>query len=125
MDFYIKNATLVNEGETFVASVFLSDGRIARILRNGENFDAGHATLIDARGKYLLPGIIDEHVHFREPGLTQKGDIHTESRAAVAGGVTSFMDMPNTVPQTVTHDLLQQKFDLAAEKSLANYSFYL
>lgn len=125
MDFYIKNATLVNEGETFGASVFLSDGRIARILRNGENFDASHATLIDARGKYLLPGIIDEHVHFREPGLTQKGDIHTESRAAVAGGVTSFMDMPNTVPQTVTHDLLQQKFDLAAEKSLANYSFYL
>ena len=76
-------------------------------------------------GKYLIPGIIDEHVHFREPGLTYKADIYTESRAAVAGGVTSFMDMPNTVPQTTTQELLQQKFDLAAEKSLANYSFYL
>ena len=83
------------------------------------------AQIIDAKGKYLIPGIIDEHVHFREPGLTHKADIYTESRAAVAGGVTSFMDMPNTVPQTTTQELLQQKFDLASEKSLANYSFYL
>ena len=125
MNYYIKNATLVNEGQTFVASVFVSDGKIAKIVREGENFDAGSATMIDGTGKYLIPGIIDEHVHFREPGMTHKADIYTESRAAVVGGVTSFMDMPNTVPQTTTQDLLQQKFDLAAEKSLANYSFYL
>ena len=125
MNYYIKNATLVNEGETFVASVFVSDGKIAKIVREGENFDFGSAQVVEAQGKYLIPGIIDEHVHFHEPGMTQKADIATESRAAVAGGVTSFMDMPNTVPQTTTQDLLQQKFDLAAEKSLANYSFYL
>ena len=125
MNYYIKNATLVNEGQTFAASVFVSDGKIAKIVRKGEDFDAGSATMIDGTGKYLIPGIIDEHVHFREPGMTHKADIYTESRAAVAGGVTSFMDMPNTIPQTTTQDLLQQKFDLAAEKSLANYSFYL
>ncbi|MBO6027142.1 MAG: dihydroorotase [Bacteroidales bacterium] len=125
MNYWIKNATLVNEGETFVASVLIADGMIANIVREGELFDAGSATVIDATGKYLIPGIIDEHVHFREPGLTHKADIYTESRAAVAGGVTSFMDMPNTVPQTTTQELLQQKFDLAAAKSLANYSFYL
>ena len=132
MNYYIKNATLVNEGQTFVASVFVSDGKIAKIVREGEDGPltglgtfASSAQIIDATGKYLIPGIIDEHVHFREPGLTHKADIYTESRAAVAGGVTSFMDMPNTNPQTTTHELLQQKFDLAAEKSLANYSFYL
>ena len=132
MNYYIKNATLVNEGQTFVASVFVSDGKIAKIVREGEDGPStGSRTLdpsaqiIDATGKYLIPGIIDEHVHFREPGLTHKADIYTESRAAVAGGVTSFMDMPNTNPQTTTQELLQQKFDLAAEKSLANYSFYL
>ena len=125
MNYYIKNATLVNEGQTFVASVFVSDGMISKIVNEGEPFDADSATVIDGKGKYLIPGIIDEHVHFREPGLTHKADISTESRAAVAGGVTSFMDMPNTLPQTTTQELLQQKFDLAAEKSLANYSFYL
>ena len=125
MNYYIKNATLVNEGQTFVASVFVSDGKIEKILRGDETVDYGSAIVIDATGKYLIPGIIDEHVHFREPGLTHKADLYTESRAAVAGGVTSFMDMPNTNPQTTTQELLQQKFDLAAEKSLANYSFYL
>ena len=125
MNYYIKNATLVNEGQTFVASVFVSEGKIAKIVPEGENLDAGSAQVIEAQGKYLIPGVIDEHVHFREPGLTHKADIYTESRAAVAGGVTSFMDMPNTNPQTATQELLQQKFDLAAEKSLANYSFYL
>ena len=132
MNYYIKNATLVNEGQTFVASVVVSDGKIAKIVKKG--LEEGPALLqaqgpftqiIDATGKYLIPGIIDEHVHFREPGLTHKADIYTESRAAVAGGVTSFMDMPNTNPPTTTQELLQQKFDLAAEKSLANYSFYL
>ena len=141
MNYLIKNATLVNEGQTFVASVFVSDGKIAKIIRESQApepvegpVDSGTALrqaqgpctqVIDATGKYLIPGIIDEHVHFREPGLTHKADIYTESRAAVAGGVTSFMDMPNTNPQTTTQELLQQKFDLAAEKSLANYSFYL
>ena len=125
MNYWIKNATLVNEGKTFVASVFVSDGKIAKIVPEGVPFDYGSATVIDGTGKYLIPGIIDEHVHFREPGLTQKADIYTESRAAVAGGVTSFMDMPNTIPQTTTQALLEQKFGLAAEKSLANYSFYL
>ncbi len=125
MNYFIKNATLVNEGQTFVASVFVSDGKIEKIVRENETENYGSAIVIDATGKYLIPGIIDEHVHFREPGLTHKADIYTESRAAVAGGVTSFMDMPNTNPQTTTQELLQQKFDLAAEKSLANYSFYL
>ena len=125
MDYWIQDATLVNEGRTFVASVLVSDGLIARIVPEGEPFDAGAAQVIDAKGKCLIPGIIDEHVHFREPGLTRKADIYTESRAAVAGGVTSFMDMPNTVPQTTTQELLERKFELAAEKSLANYSFYL
>ncbi len=141
MNYLIKNATLVNEGQTFVASVFVLDGKIAKIIRENQvpepvegPVDSGTALrqaqgpytqIIDAQGKYLIPGIIDEHVHFREPGLTHKADIYTESRAAVAGGVTSFMDMPNTMPQTTTQELLQQKFGLAAEKSLANYSFYL
>ena len=128
MNYYIKNATLVNEGQTFVASVFVSDGKIAKIIRESqvpEFVEEPFYQVIDGTGKYLIPGVIDEHVHFREPGLTYKADIYTESHAAVAGGVTSFMDMPNTVPQTTTQDLLQQKFDLAAEKSLANYSFYL
>ena len=128
MNYCIKNATLVNEGQTFVASVFVSDGKIAKIVRKGQASEFAEepaCEVIDATGKYLIPGIIDEHVHFREPGLTHKADIYTESRAAVAGGVTSFMDMPNTNPQTVTQELLRQKFDLAAEKSLANYSFYL
>ena len=125
MNYFIQNATLVNEGKTFVASVFVSDGMIAKIVPVGEPFDYGTATVINAMGKYLIPGLIDEHVHFREPGLTQKADLYSESHAAVAGGVTSFMDMPNTVPQTTTQELLEQKFELAAEKSLANYSFYL
>ena len=128
MNYYIKNATLVNEGQTFVASVFVSEGKIAKIIRENQALELVEGPVhqvIGATGKYLIPGIIDEHVHFREPGLTHKADIYTESRAAVAGGVTSFMDMPNTSPQTTTQELLQQKFDLAAEKSLANYSFYL
>ena len=132
MNYYIKNATLVNEGQTFKASVFVSDGKIAKIVREDQEEGSAlrqaqgpYTQIIDATGKYLIPGIIDEHVHFREPGLTHKADIYTESRAAVAGGVTSFMDMPNTNPQTTTQEFLLQKFNLAAEKSLANYSFYL
>ena len=123
MRYIIKNATLVNEGTTTLASVVINGDKIEKIIFGKNDFFEGN--VIDAEGLYLIPGIIDEHVHFREPGLTQKADIYTESRAAVAGGVTSFMDMPNTSPQTTTQDLLQQKFDLAAEKSVANYSFYL
>lgn len=124
MKYYIKNSTLVNEGEMFKANVLIDDGKIAMILGD-EDYDEQGLEVIDAEGKCLIPGIIDEHVHFRDPGLTQKADMFTESHAAVAGGVTSIMDMPNTIPQTTTLDLLQQKFDIAAEKSLVNYSFYL
>lgn len=124
MNYYIKNATVVNEGETLRAHIWVVDGLIQRIVKE-DDFEPENVVILDATGQYLIPGIIDEHVHFREPGLTEKADIYTESRAAVAGGVTSYMDMPNTVPQTTTQELLQQKFDLAAEKSLANYSFYL
>ncbi len=120
----IKNASVVNEGVTFKADVLLEDGFISAISRSC-NLSAEDARVIDAEGKYLIPGLIDEHVHFREPGLTAKADIASESRAAVAGGVTSFMDMPNTAPQTTTRQLLEEKFALAAQKSIANYSFYI
>lgn len=127
MGYIIKNATLVNEGTTTLASVVINGDRIEKILPGRDALPCAQTNcqIIDAEGLYLIPGIIDEHVHFREPGLTQKADICSESRAAVAGGVTSFMDMPNTNPQTTTQELLQQKFDLAAQKSVANYSFYL
>lgn len=126
MDYIIKNATLVNEGTTTLASVVINGDRITEIIPGRDTINrVSMETVIDAEGLYLIPGIIDEHVHFREPGLTQKADIFTESRAAVAGGVTSFMDMPNTNPQTTTQELLKQKFDLAAQKSAANFSFYL
>lgn len=127
MGYIIKNATLVNEGTATLASVVINGDRIEKILPGRDALPCAQTNcqIIDAEGLYLIPGIIDEHVHFREPGLTQKADICSESRAAVAGGVTSFMDMPNTNPQTTTQDLLQQKFDLAAQKSAANYSFYL
>ena len=126
MNYLIKNASVVNEGKVFEAEVLVAEGLIAAIGSGLElHSKASGAQIIDARGKYLIPGVIDEHVHFRDPGLTQKADIFTESRAAVAGGVTSYMDMPNTVPQTVTRELLEDKFAMASEKSLANYSFYI
>ena len=125
MDTLIKNARVVDGGEVFAADVLLKDGKISRVAR-GESLPAeAGVAIVDAAGKYLIPGVIDEHVHFREPGLTHKADIATESRAAVAGGVTSFMDMPNTMPPTVTREVLQQKFSIASETSLANYSFYI
>jgi dihydroorotase len=118
----IKSATLVNEGKQFVADVFIKDGRIEKIAPSieidGEEEVAG-------TGKYLLPGLIDDQVHFREPGVTYKADIYTESRAAVAGGITSFMEMPNTRPNTLTQELLEDKYDLASRSSIANYSFYM
>ena len=119
----IKGATIVNEGRQFKGCVVVEDERIAEILENAEpqNFEGD---VIDASGCYLLPGVIDDHVHFREPGLTDKADMESESRAAAAGGVTSFFDMPNCVPQTTTLEALQEKFQLAAEKSHVNYSFF-
>jgi len=122
----IHNATIINENRTFNASVLLEGEIIKKIFAPNEQVEIPeNCTEIDASGLLLLPGIIDNHVHFREPGLTHKGDIRTESRAAVAGGITSFMEMPNTVPQTTTIELLEEKFALAAEKSFANYSFYM
>lgn len=120
--YLIKAATIVNEGQKIVADVLIEDGFIAKI---GHNLSAAGATEINAEGQYLLPGMIDDQVHFREPGLTHKADIFTESMAAVAGGITSFMEMPNTVPNTLTQDLLADKYAIAAETSLANYSFYM
>jgi dihydroorotase len=118
----IKNSHLVNEGKIVQADVLIEGERIARIDR-----DISHVTaeVLDSKGNYLFPGAIDDQVHFREPGLTHKGEIYTEAKAAVAGGVTSFMEMPNTVPNTLTQELLEQKYSLAKEKSLANYSFYM
>jgi dihydroorotase len=120
--YLIKAATIVNEGQKIVADVLIKDGLITKI---GQNLSAPDAQEINAEGQYLLPGMIDDQVHFREPGLTHKADIFTESMAAVAGGITSFMEMPNTVPNTLTQDLLADKYDIAAQTSLANYSFYM
>jgi dihydroorotase len=126
--YYIYNALIVNEGEKFSGGVFVRGGLIEEIFHGNAQTDynfPGNVIRIDARQKYLLPGIIDPHVHFREPGLEAKGDIYTESRAAVAGGVTSYMEMPNTVPNATTLDILEDKYQRAAKKSLANYSFFL
>ena len=122
MSIFIKNARVVNEGEITETNLFIENGIIAHI-GTGRDFVADH--LLDARGLLLLPGIIDDQVHFREPGLTHKGEIYTESRAAVAGGITSYMEMPNTKPQSLTQKLLQDKYDRAAEVSAANYSFFM
>ena len=123
---YIANAVIVNEGRRQKGAVLICEGRIAGIFTGATPADAPQGSeIIDAEGKYLIPGVIDDQVHFREPGLTGKGDIRSESRAAVAGGITSYMEMPNTVPQTTTQERLAEKFNLAAQKSLANYSFYI
>ena len=119
----IINATIVNEGNSSEEDILIKDGRIAAI---GKKISASEGTeVIDAGGKLLLPGLIDDQVHFREPGLTHKGGIRSESMAAVAGGVTSFMDMPNVNPPTLTRDLLSQKYEIAKGKAHANYAFYM
>ena len=126
MNYLIRNATIVNEGVIHNGDVYIVDGLIA--LPDSEaalNCQPSTLTTIDAKGLLLLPGVIDTHVHFREPGLTEKADIASESRAAVAGGVTSFVDMPNTKPQTTTMELLEDKVAIAKEKSVANYGFML
>ncbi len=120
----IKNASLVNEGEIYQADVIVKNGLIASIHREAIS-EPHEAEVIDARGLYLLPGVIDDQVHFREPGLTHKGDIASESAAAAAGGITSFMEMPNTIPQTTTLEELERKFELGENRSVVNYSFYL
>jgi dihydroorotase len=118
----IKSANIINEGDIFQGDVRIREGRIAEI---GSDLQAENENTIRAAGKYLLPGVIDDQVHFREPGLTHKATIYTESRAAVAGGITSFMEMPNTVPNTLTQELLEDKYEIAARDSVANYSFYM
>ncbi|MDZ7582660.1 MAG: dihydroorotase [Deltaproteobacteria bacterium] len=119
----IVNALIANDGEVRCGDVFIANGRIEQVGPDLASRRA--ATVIDAAGRLLLPGMIDDQVHFREPGLTHKGDIFSESRAAVAGGITGFMDMPNTIPPTTTRQLLSEKFARAAGRSFANYAFYL
>ncbi len=122
----IKNAKIINEGKIFIGSILIEGEFIKSVYKAGDDIPyAGITEVTDATGKLLIPGVIDDQVHFREPGLTHKGNIYSESRAAVAGGVTSFMDMPNTYPLTVTASDLEAKYALAAEKSAANYSFYM
>lgn len=121
----IKNATIINEGRSFKGDLLIKDELISAIGSPGQVNGPPGTISFDASGLLLIPGVIDDQVHFREPGLTWKGDINSESRAAAAGGITSFMDMPNTVPQTVTADALKEKFILGSEKSLINYSFYI
>ena len=121
---FIKNATIVNEGEEFVGSLVVKSGKIEDVFKGDVSFSDKNAEVIDATGLHLLPGMIDDQVHFREPGLTHKANIRTESRAAVAGGITSFMEMPNTNPQTTTHAELENKFNIASKDALANHSFF-
>jgi dihydroorotase len=119
----IKNAQIVNEGKIIRGCVLINDQLIEKISPDADGLIADRT--IDAGGKYLFPGCIDDQVHFREPGLTHKGEIYTEAKAAVAGGITSFMEMPNTIPNTFTQELLEEKYKRASEVSLANYSFFM
>ncbi|NBX11900.1 MAG: dihydroorotase, partial [Chitinophagaceae bacterium] len=118
----IKNISIVNEGKIVKTDLLIEDDKIKQI---GSLHADSTTSVIDGTSKYLLPGIIDGQVHFREPGLTHKGDIYTESKAAVAGGVTSFIDMPNTLPNVLTLAILNEKYQIAAQKSLANFGFFL
>jgi len=119
----ILNGNLINENKIFEADIYIENGFIQKIDKDLQHLNADE--IIDASGQYVLPGLIDDQVHFREPGLTHKAEIYTESRAAVAGGITSFMEMPNTVPNTLTQKLLEDKYQIGAKNSLANYSFFM
>lgn len=121
----IKGGRIVNEGRVFEGAIVIDDEKIVDVIE-GRNVpqDSSYASVVDAKGCYVLPGIIDTHVHFREPGMTEKADIESESRAAAAGGVTSYFDMPNTVPQTTTIEALEDKFQRAAKSSHVNYTFF-
>jgi len=121
--YLIKNINAVNEGRIFTTDILISNERIEKIAPN-ISVD-GAVQEINGEGKYLLPGAIDDQVHFREPGLTDKATIYTEAKAAIAGGVTSFMEMPNTRPPAFTQELLEDKYAIAAKNSLANYSFFM
>jgi len=122
-NYLIKNTTIVNEGRRFVGDVLIKDGRIEKIANHIDtNFAVEE---IDGTGQFLIPGAIDDQVHFREPGLTHKANIYTEAKAAVAGGTTSFMEMPNTNPPVFTQELLEDKYQIAASNALANYSFFM
>jgi len=125
MKIAIKNGIIVNEGKRFVGCILIEDDLITEILEGEMDLFSTDYQIIDAQNKLVIPGVIDDQVHFREPGLTHKAEIYTEAKAAVAGGITSFMEMPNTNPQTTTIELLNQKFERAKEVSLANFSFYL
>jgi dihydroorotase len=120
----IKNAKIVNEGKIFEGDVLIEDDLIVEIAET-ISAKSSECKIIDAEGNYLIPGAIDDQVHFREPGLTRKGDIESESRAAVAGGITSFIEQPNTVPNAVTQEILEEKYEIASRKSFANYSFMM
>jgi len=122
---YLKNVNIVNKEHQFLGNIYIIDGIINKIYSINDHPEINPDKVIDANGKYLFPGIIDDQVHFREPGLTHKAEIYTESKAAVAGGITSFMEMPNTKPQATTIEILEEKYKIASKKSLANYSFYL
>lgn len=122
MKYLIKSGKLINEGKIVEQDILIEDSLIIKI---DKDISDASATIIDASNKYIIPGIIDDQVHFREPGLTHKASIHSESRAAVAGGVTSFMEQPNTNPSALTQDLLEQKYQIAAQTSLANYTFFM
>lgn len=121
----INNATIVNNGESHVGSLLVCEGRIERIVLGGEIQPQDGCQMVDATGMYLLPGVIDDHVHFREPGMTAKADMHTESMAAAAGGVTSVLDMPNVVPQTTTVERWRERMALAKERMHVNYGFFI
>src|SRR6187401_135271 len=123
-NYLIKNVQVVNEGRIITSDVLIKNSRIEKIGEQISHVDSS-VKEINGEGKYLLPGAIDDQVHFREPGLTHKATIYTEARAAVAGGVTSFMEMPNTIPPAFTQQLLEEKYMIAANTSLANYSFYM
>lgn len=121
----INNAQVINEGRISQQNILIKEGKIAKIFPPDFRIPLTGQEIIDANGLYLLPGVIDDQVHFRDPGLTHKGDIYSESRAAVAGGVTSYMDMPNTIPHTTDIVLLEEKYEHASKNSFANYSFYM
>ena len=122
-NYLIKNISIVNEGRTIAGDILIKNNRIEKISANIQ--PTFLVNEIDGDGKYLLPGAIDDQVHFREPGLTHKATIYTEAKAAVAGGVTSFMEMPNTIPPAFTQELLEEKYSIASKNSLANYSFFM
>ena len=122
MSLIIKNAKIVNKNKIYNSDVLIVDKKIKKI---SSNINVSVERILDAKGLHLFPGIIDDQVHFREPGLTHKANIYTESKAAIAGGITSYMEMPNTKPQALTQDLLEEKYQIASKKSLANYSFFM